>query len=352
MVARILFSLPLGVNIKSFQNMRAERIIGVWLLCLCAFGFAGCGNDDDAGEQDPGEVIEMEYDWKLVGDWALERFADSQQENQAWKLSLKADGTGTSDDGGLKWHTADGRLAISFADGTELDAAYATRGSLLSIKDYADYAMELSVVGNWHASEAGKAFAGTDFLYRIYPDGAMNIFSFGSDGFLRCEELQWERSQGGIRLIRQDKAQDWAYQVTDDGTLSVEGNVVKYVHTPLSYEGVWRSVASSEGSIRLEDVSFSMVEIRNAFGKPHFFCRYMSQSDLDDRYYPRSFEAVIYETFFNKQQQSFLLKSDDLDACWLDFRFYLSKEEKKVYLDLSMERTFKEYVRYEYQEQS
>lgn len=334
--------------------MKAERIIGVWLLCLCAFGFAGCGNDDDAGGQDPGEVIEMEYDWKLVGDWELERFADSQQENQAWKLSLKADGTGTSDDGGLKWHTTDGRLAISFADGTELDAVYATRGSLLSIKDYADYAMELPVVGNWHATEAGKAFAGTDFLYRIYPDGVMNIFSFGSDGFLRCEELQWERSQEGIRLIRQNKAQDWAYQVTDDGTLSVEGNSAKYVHTPLPYEGSWKSVASSEGTIHPEDTSFSTVKILNTFGKPHFICKYLSQSNLNYQYYPATFEAVIRETLFSKQQQQFLLKPVDgaLDACWMDFRFYFSKEEKKVYLDLSMERTFKEYVRYEYQEQS
>lgn len=334
--------------------MKTEKIVRLLMLCLCIAVFAGCGNDDIPDGQDPDKPIEKEYDWKLVGDWALERFADSQQENQAWKLSLKANGTGTSEDGELKWHTADGKLVISFADGTKLDASYGTRGALLSIKDYADYAMEIPVVGNWYASEAGKEFAGTDFLYRIYQDGNMNIFSFGSDGFLKYEELQWERSQEGIRLIRQDKAQDWAYQVTDDGTLSVEGNVVKYVHTPLSYEGVWKSVASSEGSIRPEDVSFSTVEIRNAFGKPYFICRYMSQSNLNYQYYSATFQAVISETLFNKQQQQFLLKPADgaLDACWLDFRFYLSKEEKKVYLDLSTEKTFKEYVRYEYQEQS
>lgn len=332
--------------------MRTRKLFGLAVLAACLLGVAACNRDDAAsdGRPDGGEEPEkIEYDWQLVGDWRLNGPSGFQQGSVASTLSLKADGSGSSDAGSLQWHTSGNKLTISFADGCQLNSPYAAYSAMLCIPGYADYVMDVPLVGNWYAADAGKEFSGTDFLYWIKWNGDVGAFDFGPDGYWRYEALKWNRTrEGGIQFNRQNKVQELVYEVAD-GILSIEGKGKYVAASP--YIGLWKAVDSSEGLIQPQDPAFSTVEIQRNSDKLSFVCKYQSKSNLDGKYYSSIYQTVM-EVAFNSQQQLFiLLPNGSGDASIVYFRFYNLAEHKKVYLELSRSADFANYVRYEYQTQ-
>ena len=137
-----------------------------------------------------------------------------------------------------------------------------------------------------------------------------------------------------------------SYQVTD-GSLTLEGKG-DYVQTP-PYYGIWKSVSSSAGAIQPNDYAFSIVEIYKYQEKTYFYCKFWDQSNLNGKYYQQNYQTFPKIVFNNQQQMIILLLEGSGDATTLYFRFYYSKDAKKVFMDLSKKIDFKEYVRYEYQ---
>lgn len=320
----------------------------ILLFCLCDF-FIGCSDDNplnDTGSQE--QVGPAEHAWLLVGDWTFVQSFNSQSPHQAKNISLKADGSGSADGGTLKWHTKENEVIITFADGSKLNTIYHIHGALLSLNQYAEYVMDIPIVGTWYASEPGNKFMGNHLIYWIKQNGEAFTCSFGTDGLNKYDNLKWNRTQKGIQLQQQNKVEDMAFKV-DAGKLSIEGKG-DYVNIP-PYKGLWEAIASSKGNISSQDISYSTVEIRDAFEKLYFICKYKSRS-MDGKYYPSTYQAIV-KPAFSYQQQLFILYPVDGsgDAMSIHFRFYYAKETQKVYLDLSTENNFTNYVRYEYLKQ-
>lgn len=332
---------------KKYANMNINRIVnkaliyGMIMLAMCP---VGC-SDDDPLDFDQEQVFPEQHDVRLVGNW---RFVKSLGDGADYKavLNLKEDGTGCDDSANLKWLTTNNNLKIVFADGSKLHTAYQTYGAVLELVDYAEYEMELPFLGSWTAVNAGKAFSGTEFCYHFDRNGDGGVFTFGADGLWKYQEGKWSRSKEGMDWMkgRDSDIEHLSYQVTD-GRLTLEGKG-EFAQTP-PYYGVWKSVSSSAGVIQPDDYAFSTVEIYKYEEETYFYCQYWSQSNLNGKYYQQN-----YQTFpivvFSKQQQMILLPSEG-EALY--FRFYYSNDAKKVFMDLSMNIDFKEYVRYEYQTQ-
>lgn len=326
--------------------MKTKAFLKLSLLCVCILGMTSCSDNDLPKNQ---QTTPIEQDWRLVGEWKLDHTYNSQSNAPATVISLNADGSGSSSVGDLTWYTSNDKLVVTFAEGTEINTSYTTYGALLSIDDYAVYTADIPIVGTWYAPEASKEFTGTDMIYSISSNGNAVICSFSSDGCSKYEKAEWSRTQDGICLTQQGKEQNWEYSV-NDGTLSIKGKG-EYVNTP-TYEGLWKAVDSSEGVIQPEDTLFSTVKILKNADNIFFICHYQYLSESNQQYYPWTYQTII-KPVFNVQQQLFILlpNGSHNDSKTLEFRFYYSKENKKVYLDLSTDINFNRYIRYEYQDQ-
>ena len=332
-------------NIKMNKRVNNAIIYGVIMLTMCS---VGC-SDEDPLDSEQEQVLPEQHDERLVGSW---RFVNSLGNGTGYKaeLDLKEDGTGSDGSASLKWLTTDNKLEIVFADGSKLRTAYQTYGAVLELVDYAEFEMELPFVGSWTAVNAGKAFSGTEFFYHFDRNGDGGVFTFGADGLWKYQKGKWSRSKEGMDWMKgrfSDK-EHLSYQVTD-GRLTLEGKG-EFVQTP-PYYGVWKSVSSSAGAIQSDGYAFSTVEIYKYQEKTYFYCNFWSQSNLDGKYYKQNYQNFP-KIVFSKQQQMIILSSEGTeDATALYFRFYYSKDVKKVFMDLSKNIDFKEYVRYEYQKQ-
>ena len=322
---------------------------GLMMLAVCS---AGCKNDDPSNsgsDSDHGQLLPLQHDERLAGIW---KFAKSLSNNTDYisEFHLKEDGTGSYNSSSLKWSTTNNKLEIVFADGSKLLTGYQTYGAVLVLVDYAEYEMELPFVGLWTAVNAGKTFSGTDFFYHFDRNGDGGVFTFESDGLWKYQEGKWSRSKEGMTWTkgRFSENEHLSYQATDGG-LTLEGKG-EFVQTP-PYYGVWRSVSSSAGAIQPDDYAFSTVEIYKYQEKTYFYCTYWDQGNLDGKYHQQNFQTFPTVVFSKQQQIIILLPEGTEDATTLYFRFYYSKEAKKVFMDLSKKNDFKEYVRYEYQSQ-
>ena len=208
--------------------------------------------------------------------------------------------------------------------------------------------MDLPFVGSWTAVNAGKAFSGTDFFYHFDRNGDGGVFTFGADGLWKYQEGKWSRSKEGMDWMkgRFSDNEHLSYQVTE-GKLTLEGKG-DYVQTP-PYYGVWNSVSSSAGAIQPDNYDFSTVEIYEYQERTYFYCKFWDQGNLNGKYYQQNYQTFPKVVFSNQQQMIILLSEGTEDATTLYFRFYYSKDVKKVFMDLSKNIDFKEYVRYEYQ---
>ena len=334
---------------KMNKRVNNAIIYGMIMLAMCS---VGCSDDDPLDSSDDfnqEQVLPGHHDVRLVGSW---RFVKSLGDGTSIKtvLNLKEDGTGSDGSASLKWLTTDNKLEIVFADGSKLRTAYQTYGAVLALVDYAEYEMDLPFVGSWTAVNTGKAFSGTDFFYHFDRNGDGGVFTFGTDGLWKYQEGKWSRSKEGMDWMkgRFSDNEHLSYQVTG-GRLALEGKG-EFVQTP-PYYGVWKSVSSSAGAIQSDDYDFSTVEIYKSQKKTYFYCTYWNQGNLDGKYYKQNYQTFP-KIVFSKQQQMIILPSDGTeDATTLYFRFYYSKDAKKVFMDLSKKIEFKEYIRYEYQKQ-
>ena len=320
---------------------------GMIMLATC---LVGCSDDDpsDLGhDSDKGQLLPQHSDPRLVGSW---KFVKSLGDGSGYKtvLHLNEDGTGSDHSGNLKWFIANNKLQIVFADGSILRTAYRIEGAVLTVEDYAEYEMELPFLGSWTAANAGKSFTGTDFFYHFDRDGEGGVFTFGSDGIWKYQERKWSRTQEGIEWMKGKNKEHLSYQVSEN-TLTIEGKGA-FVQTP-PYYGVWKSVSSSSGAIEPDDHAFSTVEIYKYQEKTYFYCQFWDKSNLDGTYHKSNYQAFT-KVVFSKQQQMIILLPEGLEeGTAVYFRFYQSKESSKVFMDLSKNVEFKEYVRYEYQKQ-
>ena len=333
--------------------MKMNKIINTVIICgmmLLAMNSAGCSNDGPLNPDSDSNQGQVEHHSpRLVGSW---RFVTSLGDGSDCKtvLNLNEDGTGSDDSQSLKWSTTDGKLQIVFADGSKLRTAYQYYGAVLALADYAEYEMKLPFVGAWTAANAGKSFSGTDFFYHFDRNGDGGVFTFGSDGLWQYQEGKWSRSKEGMDWMkgRFSDNEHLSYQATD-GRLTLEGKG-EFVQT-LPYYGVWKSVSSSAGAIQPDDYAFSTFEIYKYQEKTYFYCTYWDQGNLDGKYHQQNFQTFPKVVFSKQQQMIILLPEGTEDATTLYFRFYYSKDAKKVFMDLSKKNDFKEYVRYEYQSQ-
>ena len=329
------------------MNKRVNNAIiyGVIMLAMCS---VGC-SDEDPLDSEQEQVLPAQHDERLVGSW---RFVNSLGNGTGYKtmLKLNEDGTGCDDSASLIWLTTDNELKIVFADGSKLRTAYQTYGAVLELVDYAEFEMELPFLGSWTAANAGKSFSGTEFFYHFDRDGDGGVFTFGADGLWEYQEGKWSRSKEGMDWMKGKFSDNeyLSYQITD-GRLTLEGKG-DYVQTP-PYYGVWKSVSSSTGAIQPDSYDFSSVEIYKYQEKTYFYCKYWEQSNLDGKYHKQNYQTFPKVVFSKQQQMIILLPEGTEDAKILYFRFYYSKEAKKVFMDLSKKNDFKEYIRYEYQTQ-
>ena len=333
--------------IKTNKRFSHVIVYGMILLAMCSVSCSDNDPSDTDPDSDKGQLLPQHSDPRLVGSWKMVKSL-GEHTGQKSVLELKEDGTGSDHSGNLKWFIANNKLQIVFADGSILLTAYRIEGAVLTLEEYAEYEMELPFVGSWTAANAGKAFSGSDLFYQFDKDGEGGVFTFGSDGIWKYQEGKWSRTQEGIDWMKGKEKELLSYQVSD-GTLTLDGKG-EYVQTP-PYYGVWKSVTSSAGAIQPDDYAFSTVEIYKYLEKTYFCCEYWEQSNLNGKYYQTN-----YQTFptvvFSKQQQMLILIPEGLEeGTAVYFRFYRSKELSKVYLDLSKNIDFKEYVRYEYQTQ-
>ena len=323
-------------------------IYGMIMLAMCS---VGCSDDEPLNPDSvpgQGQVLPQQHDERLVGSW---RFVESLGDGSGYKtvFNLSEDGTGSDNSSSLKWSTTNDKLEIIFADGSKLHTAYQTYGAVLRLEDYAEYEMELPFLGSWTAAHAGKSFSGTDFFYNFNRNGEGGVFTFGTDGLWKYQDSKWRKSKEGIDWKKGKDKEYLSYQVAE-GRLTLEGKG-DYVQTP-PYYGIWKSVSSSTGAIQPDDYAFSTVDIYMYDEKTYFYCTYWDQSNLDGKYYKQNYQAFP-EVVFSKRQQMIILHPEGGagDGITIYFRFYYSKEAKKVFMDLSKNLDFKEYVRYGYQTQ-
>lgn len=319
---------------------------GMIMLAMCS---VGCSDDEPSGSGPDSNQEQVEHhNPRLVGNW---RFVKPLGDGTGYKtvIKLNEDGTGSDNSASLTWTTNDDKLEIVFADGSRLCTAYQTYGAVLALVDYAEYEMELPFVGAWTAADAGRSFSGTDFFYHFDRNGNGGVFTFGTDGLWKYQESEWSRSKIGIDWTKKGKDKEHlSYQVSD-GRLTIEGKG-EFVQTP-PYYGVWKSVSSSAGAIQPDDYAFSTVEIYRHQEKTYFYCDFWDYSDLNGKYYKQNYQTFPEVVFSKQQQMIILLPEGTEDATILYFRFYYSTEAKKVFMDLSKNNVFKEYVRYEHQTQ-
>ena len=336
------------ISLRRIKRMIASPfILSLIMLNVCT---VSC-SDDEPLDKDPdqGQTLPVHHNERLVGSWSLVKPLGNGAGCRS-VINLNEDGTGSDDSQSLKWSTTDGKLEIVFADGSKLRTAYQYYGAVLALADYAEYEMKLPFVGAWTAANAGKSFSGTDFFYHFDRNGDGGVFTFGADGLWQYQEGKWDRSKEGMDWMkgRFGDNEHLSYQATDGG-LTLEGKG-EFVQTP-PYYGVWKSVSSSAGVIQTDDYAFSTVEIYKYQEKTYFYCTYWDLGNLDGKYHQQNYQTFPKVVFSKQQQMIILLPEETEDATTLYFRFYYSKDAKKVFMDLSKNIDFKEYVRYEYQTQ-
>lgn len=310
-------------------------ILGKLLLLVALFTLFSCSSDSSE-EQD----TDIEHNSLLIGEWTASKVSDNHA--LADKLELYADGTGkyssTDRNGTLKWSTSGSKLRMEFDTKIVNESDFSIKGATLTTSDGQSYVLNLPLLGQWYISSSDGTYNGDALSCSFYNSGSGDYTYFNSAGLSVNETFSWERLESGsIKLHLKSGDKEISYTATDNALLIPSlGDFTKQNNFDLP--GDWYSVYSEVGSIEKNDPRYNTFDFRNsnAWGRIGA-CTYMQ----DDR------QKVL--NFAWKQMSGSYIhlnsSADDVDVL-LDYRYRYNKTTKRIFMEISRENDFGQYIGY------
>lgn len=312
-----------------------KTILGKLLLLVALFTLFSCSSDPSEGQD-----MDVEHNSLLVGEWNASKASDNQA--LVDKLELYADGTGkyssTDRKGILKWSTSGSKFRMEFDTKVINESEFSINGATLTTSDGQAYVLNLPLLGQWYISSADGTYTSDTFSCSFYNSGSGDYTYFNSAGLSVNENFSWERLESGlIKLHLKSGFKEISYTATDN-TLIIPtlGDFTKQNNFDLP--GDWYSVYSEAGNIEKGESQYNTFDFRNSSAWGYVgSCTYMK----DGR------QRVL--NFAWKQMSGSYIhlssSADDVDVL-LDYRYRYNKTTKRIFMEISRENDFGQYIGY------
>lgn len=312
-----------------------KTILGKLLLLVALFTLFSCSSDSSE-EQD----ADVEHNSLLVGEWNASKASDNHA--LADKLELYADGSGkysnTDRNGTLKWNTSGLKLRLELDNKIVSESDFSITGATLTTSDGQSYVLNLPLVGQWYISSSDGTYTGEAFACFFSNSGNGNYTYFNSGGLSVNETFSWERLESGsIKLRLESGDKEISYTATDNSLMiPTLGDFTKQNNFDLP--GDWYSVYSEAGNIEKGEARYNTFDFRNSSAWDHIgSCTYLK----DGRQWVQNF-------VWRQMSGSYIhiyWTDDDMDVL-LHYRYRYNKTTKRIFMEISRENDFGQYIGY------
>lgn len=311
------------------------------LSLMVLFIAIACTSDDDPKEQ-PDPFENLEHDYLLVGHWAIS--PESKEEAMADELQLFADGTGkytvTDKNGTLKWGTSQHTLKIELDNGTLNENEYTIEGVTLKVGSKETYTLDFPILGEWYVNNPNGERPVNSFAYYFRSDGTGFYQYFNKQGILvYLWQAKWQRLENGSIMFQADNQErELSYRISGSVlTISDEGDFVR--QNKWGLPGTWRSEYTETGKLENGGYRYGYIRMNMSDYDNHFSCSY-----YDEAGYNRNLECSW------KKSSEFYLplfsKEEDWQEFMLFYRHKYNSTSQQIYLEISKDEDFKQYVGY------
>lgn len=312
-----------------------KTILGKLLLLAALFTLFSCSSDSSE-EQD----ADVEHNSLLVGEWNASKASDNHA--LADKLELYADGSGkyssTDRNGTLKWNTSGLKLRLELDNKIVSESDFSITGATLTTSDGQSYVLNLPLVGQWYISSSDGTYTGDAFACSFFNSGNGVCTYFNSEGLSVNETFSWERLESGsIKLRLESGDKEISYTATDNSlVIPTLGDFTK--QNDFDLPGDWYSVYSEAGNIEKGEARYNTFDFRNSSAWDHIgSCTYLK----DGRQWVQNF-------VWRQMSDSYIhiyWTDDDMDVL-LYYRYRYNKTTKRIFMEISRETDFGQYIGY------